>query len=320
MMPLMKKNSIAVLFLLYAALGVYGQQEPQVSHNMFNTMAINPGYAGLRNAICATAIARQQWVGFRDEEQNAVNPETYSFTVDAPLPIIRGGLSLGFLQDKLGYEQAMGVKLGYAYHLPLNTGILGIGAQIGFIDKRFDFSAFKPITDGDPALVGSDEESRIMGDGALGVFFMSDQNYWGGISISQIRQASTRIGNIDYQNKRNFYFTSGYNYSLPANNNYVISPSFLLKTDLGSIQADLNTLITYRERFWGGASYRLQDAAVIFLGLAFEQINIGYSYDFTLSSLGRNGRSWGSHEILLRYCFNLELEKVQQRSRNVRFL
>jgi type IX secretion system PorP/SprF family membrane protein len=319
----MKNRSLAVLYLLIlvcAGATVYGQQEPQFSHNMFNNMAINPGYAGLRNAICATAIARQQWVGFRDEEQNAVNPETYNFSVDAPVPFLRGGLSLGFLQDQLGFEKAMGVKIGYAYHLPINTGRLGIGGQIGFIDKRFDFSGFVPITDGDPALVGSGEESRILADGALGVYYLSDQNLWGGISITQIGQTRSEIGSAIYQTRRNLYLTSGYNYSAAGNADYVVSPSILIKTDLTSFQADFSTLITYKERFWGGAGYRLQDAVVIFMGLAFQQINIGYSYDLTLSPLGRSGRSWGSHEILIRYCFNLELEKVQQINRNVRFL
>jgi type IX secretion system PorP/SprF family membrane protein len=319
----MKNRSFAVIFLLlilYSVTTVYGQQEPQVSHNMFNNMAINPGYAGLRNAICATAIARQQWVGFRDDEQNALNPETYSFAIDAPIPFIRGGLSLGFLQDQLGFEKAMGVKIGYAYHLRLNTGRLGIGGQIGFIDKRFDFSGFNPITDGDPLLVGSGEESRILADGALGVFFLSDQNLWGGISVTQLGQARSEIGSVIYQTRRNLYLTTGYNYTLPGNTDYVVSPSLLLKTDITTFQADFSALITYKERFWGGASYRLQDAAVVFLGLAFQQINIGYSYDLTLSPLGRNRRSWGSHEIMLRYCFNLELEKVQQINRNVRFL
>jgi type IX secretion system PorP/SprF family membrane protein len=318
----MKKRSLAGIILLFllCAIRVHGQQEPQVSHNMFNNMAINPGYAGLRNAICATAIARQQWVGFRDEERNALNPETYSFAIDAPIPFLRGGLSLGFLQDQLGFEKAMGVKVGYAYHLLLNTGRLGIGGQIGFIDKRFDFSGFKPITDGDPVLVGSGEESRILADGALGVFYMSDQDVWAGISVTQLGQTRAEIGNAVYQTRRNLYFTSGYNYTIPGNADYIVSPSLLLKSDLNSFQADFSTLITYRERFWGGASYRLQDAAVIFLGLAFQQINIGYSYDLTLSPLGRSGRSWGSHEILIRYCFSLELERVQQINRNVRFL
>ncbi len=319
----MKKSTIAIFVLLYVIYSddVYGQQEPQFSHNMFNNMAINPGFAGLRNAICATAIARQQWVGFRDEERNRVNPETYSFTVDAPIRLIRGGLALGFLQDQLGFETALGVKLAYAYHHNLGLGKLGIGAQIGFLDKRFDFGGFNPIQDGDPALQGaSGEESRMMIDGALGVFYKLEDDLWAGISVSQLTQTRREIANADYQQRRHLYLTAGYNYTLPSNTAFVLSPSVLFKTDLGSIQTDFNTLVTYRERFWGGLSYRIQDAAVVFLGLTFEQISIGYSYDITLSPLGRSGRSWGSHELLVTYSFDLDIERIQKTQRNIRFL
>lgn len=318
----MKKSSIAILLLLTVVFceDLRGQQEAQFSHNMFNNMGINPGFAGLRNAICATALARQQWVGFRDGEGNSVNPETYSFTVDAPVPFIRGGLSLGFLQDQLAFETALGVKLGYAYHLQTTNGTLGIGGQIGFLDKRFDFSGFKPINEGDPALTGSAEESRMFIDGSLGVFYRMDEQAWAGLSVSQLAQSEKEIGSASYQTRRQLYLTAGYNYPLSNLEDFVISPSFLLKTDFGSFQTDFNTLITYRERFWGGVSYRIQDAAVVFLGLTFEQISIGYSYDVTLSPLGRSGRSWGSHEILVQYCFELDIEKIQQTQRNVRFL
>ncbi len=318
----MKKCCIAVVLILSVIFSddVLGQQEAQFSHNMFNNMGINPGYAGLRNAICATALARQQWVGFRDEERNRINPETYSFTVDAPLPFIRGGLALGFLQDQLGYETALGVKLAYSYHLDMDYGKMGIGAQIGFLDKRFDFAELRPITDGDPALIGSGEESRMMIDGALGVFYQMDQTAWAGISVSQLAQTRREIGSAEYQLRRHLYVSAGYNYPIPGQPHFVVSPSILFKTDFGSLQTDFNTLITFRERFWGGLSYRIQDAAVVLLGLSFEQISIGYSYDITLSPLGRSGRSWGSHEIFVQYCFSLDIERIQHKQRNVRFL
>jgi type IX secretion system PorP/SprF family membrane protein len=129
----MKKAIIITFSLIFFCFGsVYSQQDVQFSHNMFNTMGINPGYAGLRSAICATALARQQWVGFRDSEGNRVSPETYSLNVDAPIPFLKGGAAIGFIQDELGFETNVGVKITYAYHHQMVFGKLGIGAQIGF--------------------------------------------------------------------------------------------------------------------------------------------------------------------------------------------
>ncbi len=296
------------------------QQEAQFSHNMFNNMGINPGFAGIRTAICATALARQQWVGFSDEEGARMNPETYSFTVDAPIPFLKGGLGVGFLQDQLGFETSLAARIAYSYHLDLDYGKMGIGGQIGFLDKRIDFSGFRPINDGDPALSGAADESRMFIDFALGVFYQMDDKAWAGISVSQLSQPTREIGNAEFQLRRHVYLSGGYNFSLPAYPMFEVSPSALVKTDMASVQADINALITYNKRFWGGVSYRLQDAAVIFLGLTFEQISFGYSYDITTSPLGRSGRSYGSHEIMLQYCFSLDIERIRETHRNVRFL
>ncbi len=286
-------------------------------------MGVNPGLAGLRNAICATALARQQWVGLRDIEGNRVAPETYSLNVDAPIRFLGGGLALGFMQDQLGVENNVGVNLSYAYHLDLGEGRLGIGLRAGFLDKQIDFSSFNPPDGnpgGDPAL-SSGEENHIFVDFALGGFYMLDDELWAGLSVSQLRQATGQIGeSTQYSLRRHIYATGGYHWQLPNNPGYVISPSAFVKSDLASVQIDINTLITYNNRFYTGVSYRLQDAVVIMLGVKLDQISIGYSYDITTSLLGSMGRSYGSHEIMLQYCFDLDFDKIQKIQRNIRFL
>jgi type IX secretion system PorP/SprF family membrane protein len=297
----------------------FSQQEAQFSHNMFNNMGINPGYAGLRRAICATALARQQWVGLRNTEGERVNPETYSLHVDAPIPFIRGGLAVGFLQDQLGLETNIGVKIAYSYHHRLADGILGLGAQVGFLDKRIDFGSFEPITPGDPVLIGG-EESHMFTDFALGAFYQDGSGAFLGLSAAQLRQAGGYLGESNYSLRRHLYGTAGYQYTIPSSPAYVVSPSVLVKTDMKSVQFDLNALVTYNKRFWGGVSYRPRDAMVVLLGVQYEEISIGYSYDLTTSQLGSMGRSYGSHEIMLRYCFELDLDKIQEIQRNIRFL
>jgi type IX secretion system PorP/SprF family membrane protein len=308
------------LFIIGSSCSLIAQQEPQFSHNMFNNMGINPGFAGLRNSICATGLFRQQWSGFNTEEGEKLSPESYVLNVDAPISFLKGGLALGFMQDNVGFQTTVGVKLGYSYHYLLGYGKLGIGGQIGFLDTRIDFSQFTPITEGDPVLAQKDEQSNILLDFALGGFYKSDENVWLGISVSQLRQASSEIGFANYQNKRHYYAAGGFDYFYPGNSNYVITPSALIKTDFNSMQIDINALVTYQDKVWGGVSYRIDDAIVFLLGVKLNQISVGYSYDLTTSLLGRQGRSWGSHEIMLQYCFNLEIERLNQPFKNVRFL
>ncbi|MFP4064433.1 MAG: type IX secretion system membrane protein PorP/SprF [Bacteroidales bacterium] len=316
----MIKKGLIVFLLSFMICGMaFPQQEAQFSHNMFNHMGINPGMAGMRNSICATGIARQQWVGFQDQEGNKINPETYSLNVDSPIPFLRGGVGLGFIQDQLGPETNVGVKISYSYHLELGMGRLGIGAQAGFLDKSIDFSSLNPVDPGDPVLIGN-EESHIFTDFSIGGFYMLDDEAWAGLSFSQLRQARGGLSESDYALRRHTYVNAGYNFSWPTNPDYVISPSMLVKSDFSAVQFDLNTLVTYNNRFWGGVSYRPQDAIVFMLGVNIEQISIGYSYDVTASPMGRMGRSYGSHEVMLQYCFDLGLERIEEIQRNIRFL
>jgi len=108
----------------------------------------------------------------------------------------------------------------------------------------------------------------------------------------------------------------GYELEFPNTPGIDILPSILIKTDGGSAQYDLTTLIRFKDQFWGGLSYRYQDAIAVILGFEYKNFNIGYSYDINTSAIG----SYGSHEIRIGYCFKIEVEKVKKVYRNTRFL
>ena len=84
------------------------------------------------------------------------------------------------------------------------------------------------------------------------------------------------------------------------------------------MQGDINAIAMYNNQFWGGITYRVQDAIVPVIGFQWNSIKVGYAYDITTSDL--KGYSSGTHEIMLRYCFKMPENKTAQRYRNVRFL
>ncbi len=331
--PTAVKVFFFAVLLFSGSLTGLAQQQPQFSHNMFNNMGINPAYAGLQNSICFTVLARHQWLGFKTPTSNTdsnsqnptsglydnLNPVTYQLSVDATVPFVRGGIGLTILQDQLGYEKNFGVGLAYSYHLKLGSNRLGLGAQVSFLDRRFDFSSLNPLVSGDPALSGGSEKSRMFVDFAAGAFFQG-KDIWVGVSGSQLRQATNAITDPQIKLNRHLYFAGGFIAALPNNPSITLSPSVLFKTDMNTLQADINALATYNKRIWGGVSYRLQDAIVFLVGMNIEQLSFGYSYDFTLTQIGRRGRSFGSHEVMIQYRFNLHLDKIRRIQRNVRFL
>lgn len=318
----MRKLYVIIVFFLLIATQIFAQQEAQVSHNMFNNMAINPGYAGMRDAICATAILRQQWVGFKDVYGNKGAPQTNLISLDAGIKPLRGGLGMTIMQDKLGFEKNISIKLGYAYHLFIGPGRLGIGAQVGFLNKEIDFSQFHPLDSvGDPLLTSKAKESTMITDISFGAYYQIPQKLHFGISTSQLLQSDGNLGTkATLDLKRHYYIVAGYIYPLPMNPTFELLPSVLIKTDISSTQFDINALVKYNNQFWGGVSYRQTDAIVAMLGVSFKDINIGYAYDITTSDIGKEKRSNGSHEIMIGYCFKVEIERIPQSYRNVRFL
>src|ERR1700689_888062 len=134
----MMKKLITSVMLLGAGLAVSAQQDAQFSQNMFGKLDYNPGYAGMDKAYCASLIGRDQWVNFPG------NPETFLFNADAYLPQIGGGAGLTVYDDALGFEKTIEVKLSYSYHIVVGNGVLGIGPDIGFMQKSLNGAWLAP--------------------------------------------------------------------------------------------------------------------------------------------------------------------------------
>jgi type IX secretion system PorP/SprF family membrane protein len=196
--------------------------------------------------------------------------------------------------------------------------------MVGFLDKSIDFSKFKPIDD-DPLLSQLAQERQMLADVSLGAYYRVPNQFYVGLSASQLLQsasktlAETQNTTLKMQLKRHYYLSAGYQYTFSSNPAFEIDPSLLFKTDFASAQIDLSAVLKYNDRFWGGLSYRYQDAVVIILGMMYKNFEIGYSYDITTSTLG-GSRSSGSHEIMAGYRFRLNVEKLRQSYKNTRFL
>ncbi len=331
----MKKIYISLVFAVFS-LTLFAQQEAQFTQYMFNNMLINPGYAGINKRICITTLFREQWTGFKstlkDGSSVKTNPETYGISIDAPIRVLHGGVGVSIYSDKLGFENNLGVKVGYAYHVGIGNGTLGIGLQVGFLNKKIDFSKFNPIDAGDPLLAATDKKTTFMTDISFGLFYNIPGKLYAGISSSQLIQSKMNfaITGMESTLKRHYYLTGAYHWPIPGAPDWELSPYVLIKTDFASAQYDITAMAKWRNMIWAGLSYRVQDAVAIIVGAypfnqpsmsdALKQIKIGYSYDVTTSALGRSGRSSGSHEIMLGYCFKIITTPKVTKYINVRFL
>jgi type IX secretion system PorP/SprF family membrane protein len=293
------------------------QQDPQYSQYMNNIMIINPGYAGSEDAITASLLHRQQWVGWEGAPTNSV------FHVNSPFKLFNAshGVGVTILNDNSGFNKDIGANIAYAYRFPIkNLGKLGIGISGGFQNKALDAqwdvgNSGEPVSN-DPSIPGP-KESVLTYDISLGVFYKTENLYLG-ISSTHVTQPKVKYEKSTYVFKPHFYLTSGYNLAL-SNPAFELKPSILIATDLASTKFDISTIIMYNKKLWGGVSYRPGSAIIGMVGIElFNGVRIGYSYDYAVTDMRKYQN--GSHELMVSYSFTLIKERVPHKYKSVRFL
>lgn len=314
----MKKLSIAFLFFILFLQPVISQQDPLASQYMFNTLTYNPGVAGTSGLICATALNRQQWVGFKGA------PSTTLFNISAPIsPFkIKSGVGLLIESDNVGFDKDINLSLSYSYLMDAGPGKLGIGVSLGMLNKTLNPTwqipagdAHTPAT-GDP-LIPESKESFVAFDAGFGLFYKAEK-YYAGLSVTHLNQPKIKFSKGTPYVSRHYYLTAGYNLQLP-NPSLELLPSVFAFSDGKVTQFTVTSLIRYNKKVWGGVSYRAGDALTGLVGFElYNGIRLGYAYDFTLSDIRKN--SSGSHEFLVNYCFDLSLGKSLMKYKSIRFL
>jgi len=314
----MKRLNIAFLFLVLLLQPVLSQQDPLSSQYMFNTLTYNPGIAGTSGMICATALNRQQWVGFKGA------PSTTVFNISAPVSLfsIKSGVGLLVESDNVGFDKDINLSGSYSYLMDLGTGKLGIGLSLGMLNKTLtpkweipSGDAHTPVS-GDP-LIPESKESYVAFDAGLGLYYKAEK-YYASLSVTHINQPKIKFSKGEPYISRHYYLTGGYNLQLP-DPALELLPSFFAFSDGKVVQVAVTSLIRYNKKVWGGVSYRAGDAFIGIIGLElFNGIRLGYSYDFTISDVRKN--STGTHEFMINYCFDLSLGKSPMKYKSIRFL
>ncbi|SDC37536.1 PorP/SprF family type IX secretion system membrane protein [Williamwhitmania taraxaci] len=293
-------------FLLTSNLA-FSQQEPQYTQYMFNTVSVNPAYAGTTNALNFVALSRMQWVGLKGA------PVTHTFSMHTPINGKKAGVGLSVISDKIGPVNNFYLSASYSYRVPLNEKVtLSLGLKGGIYNYYVGLNRLSIIENNDVAF-NQNETKKFHPNLGLGAYFYADR-WYAGLAIPTLIQSDLNKDNVNTNKvselKRHYFLMAGYVF--PINSDWDFKPSFIEKVVTGSpLSTDLTAQFLYRKAYWMGATYRIGDAlAFLFEAQVSEQITIGYSYDITTSKLAGHNR--GSHEILLSYSFEkLTAKKIK---------
>ncbi|UGU15901.1 type IX secretion system membrane protein PorP/SprF [Sinomicrobium kalidii] len=289
----MKK--ITLIFTLLVSLLMYGQQEPQYTQYMYNTVSVNPGYAGTRGVASIFGLYRSQWVGLDGA------PKTAQFSIHSPISYRGHGLGLSIINDEIGPARDTYINASYSYKLQLDYDTwLNLGLMAGGSFLEVDYDKLNVDNPGDPQLSG--KLNKFSPNVGVGAYLHSD-NWYIGLSVPALLE--TRFYDDIQQSvakeRMHFYLIGGYVFNLSPSIQF--KPATLIKAVSGApLAVDVSANFLFNENFTIGAAYRW-DAAVS--GLAGFNINrnlqIGYAYDFDTNRLGNYNS--GSHEIFIRYEF-----------------
>ncbi|MGL5112235.1 MAG: PorP/SprF family type IX secretion system membrane protein [Flavobacterium sp.] len=287
------KIKVINIVALFLGLFSYGQQDAQFTQYMYNTINVNPAYAGSRGVMSIFALHRTQWVGLDGA------PISNAVSVNTPIGNSKLGLGVSFVNDKIGPTNENTISADLSYSIQTSADFkLSFGMKATGNLFNLDASKLNPTDQGDPKF--QNLKNIFTPNIGAGIYYHSNKAYLG-FSIPNFIQTNRYDDNevAVFKDKINYYVIGGYVFDL--SNDIQFKPAFLTKIVEGSpLQLDVSANFMFVEKLTVGVAYRWSAALSAMVGFQItDGMYIGYGYDLETTNL-ENYNS-GSHEIFLRY-------------------
>lgn len=288
-----------LVLLIFGLVNMQAQQDAQYTQYMYNTVSVNPAYAGSRGHLSIAALYRNQWLGLNGA------PETQTLNVHTPVGYRGVGLGLSVVNDKIGPTSETYFDVDFSYTIQTSwEGRLSFGlkASAHMLDIRYsqldEFEIDRQLQS------QQDIQNKFSPNIGAGVYYHTGR-FYAGLSAPRILE-TTHFDTSSISTAKeqiNLYLITGYVWDL--NPFLKFKPTLLTKAVQGApLQVDLSANVMFNEKFIGGIAYRW-DAAFsgLFGFMLSDQLMLGLAYDRETTELGAATFNDGSFEIILRYDF-----------------
>ena len=301
--PNHNKTCFKYLFALLCFIGLLNsniataQQDAQYTQYMYNTVSVNPGYAGSRGHMSIGALHRSQWVGLDGA------PTTQTLNIHSPIGQKNVGLGFSIVNDKIGPTSETNFDIDFSYTIPVSKEgkiSFGLKGSINLLDIKF--SELNQYAQ--DQTLQQDIDNRLSPNIGTGVYYHTDKFYLG-LSVPRILETSyfDESSLSTAKEQMNFYLITGYVWDL---NSFVkFKPALLTKIVQGApLQVDASANFMFNDKFIIGAAYRWDAAVSGMIGFNLSnEFLIGVAYDREITDLGSARFNDGSFEVILRYDF-----------------
>ena len=282
-----------VLVFMFFSVVSYAQQDAQFTQYMYNTININPAYAGSRSAMNIFGLYRTQWVGLDGA------PQTSTFSLNTPINNSNLGVGVSVVNDKIGPTNENTFSADLSYSLSTSeTSKISFGMKATANLFNLDVNKLSMEHKDDPQF--QNLNSKFSPNIGAGVYWHSDKAYVG-LSIPNFIETNRYNANevAIFKEKINYYLIAGY--VLDLNQNIKLKPAVLTKLVEGSpLQVDLSANFMFNDKFVVGVAYRMSAAMSAMVGFQItDGMYLGYGYDRETTNLKKYNS--GSHELFLRF-------------------
>ena len=304
------KKILVLCAVIIAAIEGQAQQVALNSQYMFNDFTLNPAVAGTKSYSPVSFTFRRQWMGMDEAPitQNLIAHTTFGKN---------GGVGLHLYNDAAGPSRRTGLSAAYSYQIRISgTSKLSFGLSAALTQYILDRDKLRTEIPNDIAVTNYGS-NQLVPDFNFGMYWYGEQ-FFLGVSAFNLIESKNDLYDVTTEVTstldRVFYLNGGYSFKL--GDDFSIDPSLLVRYMTNApFQLDGNLRFVYKQKYWLGASYRMQDAIAVMVGADMGKLTFGYSYDITTSN--RANYNSGTHEIFV----GLQLEnknghKVDWHKRN----
>ncbi len=296
---------LCFFFLFNAA----AQQTPAYTLDILNLNKLSPAFAGISDQLNVFGIYKSQW------QSHVGAPKQYTVNASLPFYKLNGGLGVDIASTSQGASSQTEFNLSYSYHTNWLPDIFSIGITAGL--GQVGINANQLITPEGTYSAGTNHNDPILDVNPVnrlyptyGVsMFYGAQDFDAGLFLKNVAGQKININqNINFGISRELGGFFMYYLTLP--NQWIYQPSIHFSSNFNQFQMEITNLLKYGNVF-GGIGLRGYDSKSIesislLGGIKFnEAYTISYNFDVSVNKLRKT--SEGSHEIMLRYDLNREI-------------
>ncbi|MFT5737305.1 MAG: type IX secretion system PorP/SprF family membrane protein [Maribacter sp.] len=283
--------------LLFVSVAAVAQQDAQYTQYMYNTVSINPAYAGARGQMSIAALHRSQWVGLDGA------PGTQTFNIHSPIGYRGLGMGVSIVNDQIGPTSETNFDMDFSYTINMAKEArlsFGVKGSINLLDIRF--SELNQFTS--DQTLQQDIDNRLSPNVGAGIYYHT-RVFYAGLSVPRFLETShfEESSLSTAKEQMNFYLMTGYVWDV--NRFLKFKPTILSKITQGApLQVDVSANFMFNDKFILGAAYRWDAAVSGMVGFNISNnFLIGIAYDREITELGSAAFNDGSFEVIFRYDF-----------------